>query len=452
MEGDYNSRSAGHIESTSSTLAWVWFERFLCLLVLAGFAHTMLEFMRIGKLPQPFIFDINDTFMDWFNTSFFGRQRSTYSSWQSIYPPLSFAFLDLVGIPRCYQNDPFQARDCDVLGQFIILLIYFGGAFTAYLSFRRAKLGNSTARGIAFMFGLPLLFTLERGNLILLCLIFFALYFGNLVKNQLARAVLISLNVNFKPYLLIPVLALLIQRKWRKFEVIGVFCLIVYLLSFSLIGKGSPAEIAVNVGSFTVLKGGLIYEDFFYSTSFAPFLELNTWRVPGRDFIDGRFIEAAAVAIPLLIRTSQIIIFAIIIGAWLQPRCLSEARLALLLLGAALITQSPGGYTMTFIVFLVFLEKPTSGWVKFSVFMAYLLCIPYDYVFSQFIELQGQNWVSGRSLTFPIGPSVGMFVRPLLIILMIWSIAFDSLIAIWRAHRVHRPSLWLMPSTRPMTA
>ena len=88
-------------------------ETLLALAVVASFGWTALVFHRTGYLPQPFVFDTNDTFMDWFNTAYWAHHPGAYDIWQSIYPPLSFVFLKLVGLPGCYLDSPFYARDCD---------------------------------------------------------------------------------------------------------------------------------------------------------------------------------------------------------------------------------------------------------------------------------------------------------------------------------------------------
>src|SRR5436305_7091839 len=94
------------------------------LLVLASLAWVVNRFIVDGKLPQPFVFDINDTFMDWFNTAYYAHNRGAYDTWQSVYPPLSFVFMRAFGIPACYANNPANARDCDVVGISTILLCY----------------------------------------------------------------------------------------------------------------------------------------------------------------------------------------------------------------------------------------------------------------------------------------------------------------------------------------
>ena len=77
-------------------------EAMLALAVVASFAATATFFSQNSYLPQPFVFDTNDTFMDWFNTAYWANNPGAYDVWRSIYPPLSFVFLDLTSLPGCH--------------------------------------------------------------------------------------------------------------------------------------------------------------------------------------------------------------------------------------------------------------------------------------------------------------------------------------------------------------
>ena len=104
-----------------SKRAGLWLEAALALLVAASLGAALLFFGGNGYLPQPFVFDTNDTFMDWFNTAYWANNPGAFSVWRTIYPPLSFAFLDLTTLPGCYLYSPFYARDCDWLARTTII-------------------------------------------------------------------------------------------------------------------------------------------------------------------------------------------------------------------------------------------------------------------------------------------------------------------------------------------
>ena len=413
----------------------------LMLLVVAGFAWTVNRFVVDGRLPQPFIYDPSDTFMDWFNTAYWSHHSGTYSVWRAVYPPLSFAFLKVFGIPSCYTNDAFAARDCDWVGIAAIYVSYIGCVVLAFLSLRKADPGTAVFRGVAFGIGLPLIFTLERGNLILPCFWAFVIAHGDLTRSRWARALAAALTINFKPYLLAPVLGLLVQRRWRALELAGIASIVVYIVSYAIVGEGSPAEMAANAANWVQFVGSLWFEGIYYTTSYAPFLNFNNDKFPTRDFIDGRTVDMIMAAIPVAIRVTEALAALAIVGAWLQPRALPARRVAAMLLAASMAVSSPGGYGYTFLVFLVFLEPWERPGPIVAIVSAYLLCVPYDYVLSRFVTLEGNSWLAGHSVTAPLGMAVGSFLRPALGLAIAWGLALDSIWLAARAHREHRPIL-----------
>lgn len=422
-------------------------EALLTLAVLAGLGNVINRFVVDGKLPQPFIFDINDTFMDWFNTAYWAHHPGSFTVWGTVYPPFSFAFLKLFGLPGCYANDSISARNCDTVGVTAIIGFYVLTAVLATLAFWRRDRVTAPFRGLAYAFGLPLLFTLERGNLILPCLAFFVAAHGVLVRSRWARGLVLAVTINFKPYLLLPVLALAWKREWRQLEIAGFATILVYAIGYAIVGEGSPMELVANTLNWVNFTGGLIFEQIYYSTSFAPFLQFDKPIFPTRDFIASDIIDWLVFAIPIAIRSSQFVGIAALAGAWLQPGAVSTARISTLLLAVTLIGQSPGGYTETFLVFTLFLEPWRRAGAITALVAGYLLCVPYDYVLSNILTLSGDSWLSGRPVTAPFGISVGIFLRPALILVILWGLSLDTLAQVVRAHRTARPTLDLHPST-----
>lgn len=421
-------------------------ESTLLLCVLLGLGWTVLRFIIDGKLPQPFIFDINDTFMDWFNTSYWAHNLGSFSVWRTVYPPLSFVFLSMFGSDGCYSTSGFDARNCDFTSIVAIFTAYFIGATLAWIAFRKRDRFSGNIRGAAFAFGLPLLFTLERGNLILVGFIFFVLAYGDIIKSRIFRAFSIAVTINFKPYLVITTFAYAIKRDWRRLELAAILTVILYFLTYSILGEGSPLELQRNISNWVIFTNGAIWEQVFYTTSYVPFLEFNTHRFPTRDFLGSQAVETIFTVIPIAINCSRLLIIFTLIGVWLQPRALSTLRVMTIFLAGSLMNQSPGGYAMVFLVFLVFLERFERPGPIIAIVSAYLLCIPADYVLSNVIELNGDAWLSGRSVMSSFGPSVGMFVRPGLIIMILWALAFDSLMLIWRENRRSHPNFALSPA------
>ena len=157
-------------------------------------------------------------------------------------------------------------------------------------------------------------------------------------------------------------------------------------------------------------------------------------------------VETIALIVPLMIRASQTLVLVALAGAWVQPGALSGSRIAALMLGAYLVTQSPGGYTQTFLVFLVFLEPWRRPGPVVALVAAYLLCLLGDWTLAKVIEISSNSWLGGRPVSPSFGLTLGQLVRPGLLVAMLWSLALDSLYLVARAHLKHRPTLMLAPA------
>lgn len=424
----------------SAGRAFPWAEYALMLAVAASAGAAALWLARTGYLPQPFVFDTNDTFMDWFNTAFWANRPGAYDVWRSIYPPLSFVFLDLTTLPGCYLSSPFHARDCDWLARATILAFYLVDFVLVSIAFRRADARTALPRTIAFAIGLPLLFTLERGNLILVAFAAFVLAYGGITRSRAVRALSVAATINFKPYLLLPALAQAVRRDWRPLELAGIATVLLYCATLAWIGAGTPGELVSNTANWVNFVAGQVWNEVNYSTSYAPFLLMRESQLPLLTFVSSRLVEGIEGVVPIVIRATQGLALVTLAAAWLQPRALSEARIAAIMLGAYLVTQSPGGYTQVFLLFLVLLEPGRGGAIP-AIVAAYLLCLVGDWPLATVLELNTTSWLTGRPVNPSFGLTLGHFARPGLVVLIVWALSIDSLLRVARAHRSARPVL-----------
>lgn len=411
--------------------------------VVASLVWTVAFFRHNGYLPQPFVFDTNDTFMDWFNTAYWANNPGAFDVWRTIYPPLSFVFLDTFSLPGCYLQSSFHARDCDWLGRGTIYAFYLIDVVLAWLAFRRADPRTAPMRTVAIALGLPLLFTLERGNLILVAFAFFIVAHGEITQSRRWRLFSAAVTINFKPYLVLPVLAHAVKRDWRTFELAGIASLALYLITLALVGSGTPGELVSNTANWVVFQGAQIWNEVNYSTSYASLLNIRKFEVPVLEFVPSRLIETIELAATLAIRSTQAIALAALAAAWLQPKALPATRIAAILFGAYIVTQSPGGYTQVFLLFLVFLEPWRRPGPIVALVSAYLLSLLGDWSISTIMEPSLKSWLGGRDVNPVFGLTLGHFLRPGLIVLIVWTLALDTLAQVVRAHRQYRPSLGL---------
>ncbi len=414
--------------------------------VVASVIWTFAFFRQNGFLPQPFVFDTNDTFMDWFNTAYWANNGGAFEVWGTIYPPLSFVFLDTLSLPGCYLETSFYARDCDWLARGAILACYLISVWVAWLAFRKANPNTAPMRTLAIALGLPLLFTLERGNLIIAAFPFFVIAHSEVTKSRAWRVFSAAVTINFKPYLVVPVFSYAVKREWRAFELMGIASVALYLVTLALVGSGTPEEIITNTAKWVEFQGGQVWNEVNYSTSFAPLLRIRTLNVPVLQFVSSELVETIELVAILAIRSTQVIALAALAAAWLQPRALPIYRLSAILFGTYIVTQSPGGYAQLFLLFLVFLEPWRRPGPIVALVCAYVLSLLGDWTITTIMELSLNSWLGSRDVNPIFGLTFGHFVRPGLVVLVVWALSFDTIAEVVRAHRQHRPSLGLAPA------
>ncbi len=417
----------------------------LLLAIIASDIWVVCFFLTYDYLPQPFIFNTFDTFMDWFNVAAFAHQGGAFDRWHAVYPPLSFVFLEWVTIPHCY-TDPLFARDCDWLSRIEIVTLFFLNISLAYAVFRRSVPERALLRTCAFGLGYPMLFLLERGNLILICLPFFMLVYGGLVKTPWMRALCIGITINFKPYLVLPSLAFGIKRDWRTLEQGALATIGVYLLSLAMFGSGTPWEVLENMGIWVRATSGQVWEQIYFATTFVPFLEIERVPIPILTVMSSRMLETMLFWFPIAVRLTQAMALLGLVAAWLQPSALSTARVAALLVGFHLVSQSPGGYALTFLFFLILMDGSQRPAKIIAVIACYLVSITADWTLSKLTGVPSYSWLAERPVTISFGISVGQLARPALVLLIVWCLSIDALTRVIRAHHSHRPSLGLMPA------
>lgn len=172
--------------------------------------------MDNGYLPSPFIYDKSNTFMDFFNTLYWAYEEARYSEWGSVYPPLGFIVLRVLNFifSGSLYGDSEQMRDNSqfvIAGLYLIYLLI--PAVIINMRYWKDFLLHEKAL-IYFIIALssPMLFTLERGNLILLAPIFLALA---LSKIGFARSLSIALLINLKPYFALLLIYYVARKNWR---------------------------------------------------------------------------------------------------------------------------------------------------------------------------------------------------------------------------------------------
>lgn len=379
-----------------------WVEWALATIVVVAAARMAGFGLRHGFLPYPFEANPNNTFMDFFSTAYWSHRTGAYTVWWSVYPPLSFDLVRSWTRPACYLASPEAARSCDAGALWPVVIACAADAVLAACLFRRADRTTWIPRSVAFACSLPLLASLELGNLILFAFAPFALAESGAIRGRTLRAGLLALAVNFKPYLLIAGISRLVNRRWLWIVAFAAVGLGVYLATWALLPEASPWNLLADVGHYA---GGMgqVYGDANHI-----------------DFLAARSGHAWSLGMQPLVRLGLGAAAGAVLLAAATPNAAPTRMLTLLILTilpgeAALHTQGfSEDYTRLFILFLVFLEPWDGRSRAIMLICAYLGAVPFDWLIGPTVDTVVRDWRSGGADTITFGLSVGQFARPLL--------------------------------------
>ena len=411
-----------------------FFAAIICVSVIYAFWHLF----TYGYLPQPFFYEPFDLWADWFNTAYWAYDHGTYDKWATLYPPLSFVFLDLFTLDHCYVlsggdfSAGLPARSCDWLGLSTIFVLYFLCAIVTARIYYKTDRRTALCRSVAIGLGWPLLDALERGNLMLASYLCFVLAFGPLVRSARLRWLFIGLAVNLKVYLISSIFPMLLKRRWLWVEGALLAVILVYLVSFAILGRGTPLEIYDNVRDWGSNETSQVL-DLWMSTTYLPLLSLiKTGNFPMMLLAGSRVTDTLETAIPGTLHLVQLIIVVAACAAWLRPASIPTTRLVALGVMMALITADSGGYTPAYYIFLVFLERWDRGFgIKWAIVVSYILSIPADIPLDQALPVVRDTYLWGMTQVVTYYVMLGPFIRPLLILSIPVALSLSTIREVW---------------------
>lgn len=433
------------MNETRKGLAAEWFMAGLVVLMALRGAYY---FIANGYLPEPFFYESSDTWMDWFNTAWWAHNKGIYDSWASIYPPITFVVLRVLGISHCYAGPAAgpEPRLCDWLGVGAIHAFYVLDVVLVALSFIRIDRRTALPRSLAITLGMPLLYGLDRGNLILLAFACVILAFGPLLRSARLRWVALAVAINLKVYIVAALAAQLLRRRWRWTEGAALATAVVYLLSYAALGMGTPMELVTNIRDFAKadVVGNVL--DVWYPATYLPMIKLLT----GSDFpvivlLGSRVMDWGGAILPILMHLGQATIAMGAVAIWLRPEVVPPYRATMLALSMALITSEAGGYTPCLILFFVMMERWEGRLRPIAIVLAYVLCIPGEIVLSKVLTMAQESFLVGHTVLVERGIGLGMFLRPLVVILVPSLLAVQSVAMVWRDWRLESRTKAALP-------
>lgn len=195
------------------------------------------HFIIYGYLPTPFISDKSNTFMDYYNVLYWAYDDGRYTEWKSIYPPLVFLllkwsslFVDVAGGGAAFElRDKYGFLIGGILLSYFIVPLFIINKFYD----KGYVLSEKVMMYCLIILSTPMLFALERGNLIIYIPLLFVYVFSD---NEKIKALGIALLINVKPYFAVLLLYYSFMRDYKGFFYSVGFAFVVFVVSGELLG------------------------------------------------------------------------------------------------------------------------------------------------------------------------------------------------------------------------
>jgi len=412
-------------------------EYFFVATIVAGIGYVVYFYINNLYLPQPFFYEPSGVFMDWYSLSYYGNHPGAYNVAGTIYPPLSFVIMKFASESACYQSTTGElSRACDPWGVVALISGLLLNVVLTFLTFRKLDRATAFPRAFALGLGLPMLYAFERGNMILFTYTCVLLGFGPLLKSARLRWLFAGAAINFKVYLIGAALAPLLHRRWMQTEGILLSMVLVYLGTWAILGEGSPNQIIENVTFYGKTFGASRILDMWYPSSFIPAISLlkGTY-FPISTLLDSRVSDALLVVCLILQHSAQLMILLAAAAIWLRPEAVPRHRSVFFAIAMALATSEAGGYTQIILLLFVFMERWRGIALPTAIIIAYLLCIPAEWVVAKVPPMVRWSYLANRDIIATYGVGVFAILRPILGIFIIWLLSAVTIRDVWSDYR-----------------
>jgi hypothetical protein len=416
----------------------VWLEPLLLLVILGALVRAYFYFKEFSHFPQPFFYEPYDVWMDWFNVSYWAYNKGAYDAWGAMYPPVSFVFLHIFSLSSCYKEaSGYSARECDWVGLVTLHGIFLLNIVLLWLTYRKIDRSTAWWRSLGLGLGLPSLYGLERGNLVVVTFTFIILGLGPLLKSARMRWLALGLAINFKVYIIAGLFPQLLRRRWLWFEGALLATIAVYAVTFGIMGDGTPKQVFDNITDVSGLYQAVTFLDLWYAATYKPLISLMTgqyWMVSG--LAGSRNVDLLLIILPGINYAVMGLIALAAAAAWFRSECVPMHRLTFLGLTMAMLVAEPGGYTEGFILFFVFMEKWKGFGRPLCIVLAYVLLMPFDITLDQVPPTVQESYLAGHATFFAYYITIGPFVRPLMILIIAASLSLTTILDVWRDIKV----------------
>jgi hypothetical protein len=346
------------------------------MLFAFGFQLVMVYYFGEDFPYGTFLFSSVDRFMDFFNVNYLSYDLDPYPS-GTPYPPVALLVAHVFSWGYDYTNGSLAARDSDAgTLSFLVLSLLFASVLvlSMYRAVRTGHRRRDLVSALVLVTCYPVLFLVDRGNYIMLAIVFvcgFVLFFRN---HRLLSILCLSLAISMKIYPVLFVALLLSEKRFK--DMAAVVGLTIVLNLAALLVFKSPVVLGVtqfldNVGSFS---NGFkeVVRDSGWNTSFTNLLRIPVGLLSPS--YEGQWIVPS-------MALSLVLVSALAYYLWREP-AFSKRVLALTIVSIGLQGNSPD-YNLVYLLIplMVYLNEPRAR-TRFDYFLLSgigLLLIPKGY-------------------------------------------------------------------------
>lgn len=398
----------------------------ILLLNAAGFFYYLYYLMENGYLPSPFIYDKSDTFMDLFNVLHWAYDDGRYTDWGSVYPPLNFIITRLLNFVFAGggYGDPVLMRDnsLSVIVGFCLICLAVPAVLLNFKYWKDFPKTEKILIYFAIALSAPMLFTMERGNLIVLSPVLLGLA---LSKIGVARSVCIAFLINIKPYFVLLMIYYIARRNWKGFATCTVLSGFIFAISGLALDDHFLVFLA-NIFNFTQEEGIFSLREVMALPSSISAFSYVLKNPGGAMFASGVLNPESIAIIVYLIEAAKWGVLAISLAVlYLRSTLMRDAEILSLLVVA--ISNSGiwvGGYTIILYIALIpAFIKMRAKWLYIGLLS--LMAIPLD-IIPLADELIGEqySYLADAYVNIQWTLGLGSMVRPtanlMLLLLLSW--------------------------------
>jgi len=375
--------------------------------------YILVSLESNGYLPAPFFYDKFDTFMDFFNVQYWTYDEGRYTEWQSIYTPFSFW---IVSFFPYFDNgyEPLMLREEGILyliGLYVIttiLILYFQS---------KSIMHSNKIILIMLLLSTPFLFTLERGNLLFITLIFLLISSLNYKKIWIF-SIFMAMAISLKIYLVALLFIPLLNLHFSRIILTLLLALFINLISANILGESNWWLFMSNILEFSSDPRHYEWSYFTYSYQniLLAFTELNP-----------KYKDIGVWSHLLTLFTTFIFFLFVSIKYLLSSSSFRDkgrnTLFLLLIMLIMIVVKNSGGYV--FILLFPFLSSIIFN--RASLYVLLLLLLPIEIPFMTLDSITMESLISGQQVEISRDVTSGMILRPLLFLILYYMISINFL-------------------------